>query len=100
MTLFWRNLTIVYLIADIKCTNSENAKTIAIPKCIAVFKKAVNSFHFPIKVSIVSTVQSRQFYIGVNRKCPESFLPIFLPDAATQAQTWGTVVTPYSRRRL
>ena len=31
-------------------------------------------------------IQSRQFYIGVNRKCPENFLPIFLPDAATQAK--------------
>ena len=49
---------------------------------------------------VVSTVQSRQFYIGVNRKCPESFLPIFLPDAATQALTWGTVVIPYPRKRL
>ena len=23
---------------------------------------------------------SRQYYIGVNHKCPESFYPIFLPD--------------------
>ena len=43
---------------------------------------------------------SRQFYIGVNSKCPENFLPIFLLDAATKAKTWGTDVTPYSRRRL
>ena len=43
---------------------------------------------------------SRQFYIGVNRKCPENFLPIVLPDAATKAKTWGTDVTPYSRRKL
>ena len=56
MTLFWRNLTIVYLIADIKCIKFENVKMIAIPKCIAEFKEAVNSFHFSIKVSIVSTV--------------------------------------------
>ena len=39
--------------------------------------------------------QSRQYYIGVNHKCPESFYPIFLPDQVTQAQTWGTVVIPY-----
>ena len=30
--------------------------------------------------------QSRQFYIGVNRKCPESFYPIFLQVEVTQAQ--------------
>ena len=40
-------------------------------------------------------IKYRQFYIGVNSKCPETFHPIFLPDEVTQAQTWGTVLTPY-----
>ena len=45
-------------------------------------------------------IKSRQFYIGVNSKCPETFHPIFLPDEVTQAQTWGTVLTPYLMPRL
>ena len=40
---------------------------------------------------------SRRYYVGVNRKCPESFHPIFLPDYVTQAQTWGTAVIPYTK---
>ena len=38
---------------------------------------------------------SRQFYIGVNRKYPESLDHVFLIDEVTQAQNWGTVLTPY-----
>ena len=63
-----------------------------IPNNAILFILATNIFK--------NEIISRQYYIGVNHKCPESFYPIFLPDQVTQAQTWGTVVTPYSRRRL
>ena len=39
--------------------------------------------------------ESRQFYIGVNRKYPGSLDHVFLRDEVTQAQNWGTVLTPY-----
>ena len=54
----------------------------------------VSTYSYDLITKLMKYI-TRQFYIGVNRKYPGSLDHVFLRVEVTQAQNWGTVLTPY-----